>query len=139
MVSVMRGDGSPLRNLAQVHKALGDETRLRILNLLGAHGELCGCDVESILAITQSKASRHLNYLKQAAIIEDRRDGNWVYYRITKPIRATLRAILRDMAEQLRADEQIRADLKRVAAYQRSASCAPVSDVTAQSRRRSRS
>ena len=71
-----------MRDYADIFKALADETRLAILALLLEHGELCVCDVESVLGISQSKASRHLRYLKNAGLVEDRREGTWVHYRV---------------------------------------------------------
>ncbi len=55
-------------DIVYIFKALADENRIRILNLLRS-GELCGCDIESVLGIKQSKDSRHLNRLKMAEII----------------------------------------------------------------------
>lgn len=62
-------------------KALSDETRLRILNLL-IDGEVCVCHIAEALRIGQSKTSRHLAYLKHAGWVSDRREGLWVYYRL---------------------------------------------------------
>ena len=67
---------------SEIFKSLADETRLTILTLLIIKKELCVCDVEGILNISQSKASRHLRYLKNAGLINDRRNGIWVYYRL---------------------------------------------------------
>ncbi|MBN2801637.1 MAG: winged helix-turn-helix transcriptional regulator [Deltaproteobacteria bacterium] len=72
-----------MKTYAEIYKAIGDETRITILALLIFKKELCVCDVEGILEISQSKASRHLRYLKNAGLITDRREGIWVYYRIT--------------------------------------------------------
>jgi ArsR family transcriptional regulator len=71
-----------MRSLASVFKALSDETRLQMLGLLLREGELCVCDFVEVLAVTQSKASRHLRYLVNAGLLEDRRAGTWVYFRI---------------------------------------------------------
>ncbi|BCR03698.1 transcriptional regulator [Desulfuromonas versatilis] len=65
-------------------KALSDETRLRILALLSA-GELCVCDLVSILELPQSTVSRHLAYLRNAGLVSDRRQGVWMYYRFAQP------------------------------------------------------
>ena len=62
-------------------KALADENRIRILNLL-RNGELCVCDIEASLDIKQSNASRHLNRLKVAGIIVSEKKSQWVYYRL---------------------------------------------------------
>lgn len=70
--------------LASLFKALSEPARLRILALLLHHGELCVCDVEAALGATQSKTSRHLRYLASAGLVQDRRDGVRVLYRITE-------------------------------------------------------
>ena len=69
-----------MRNLERMFKALSDETRLRILGLVFKNGPMCVCEVERILRITQSKASRHLRYLRDAGLLEDARDGAIVNY-----------------------------------------------------------
>ena len=67
--------------LEQCFMGLADRTRLRIVNLL-LHGELCGCDIQYVLDVSQSAVSRHLNYLKRAGLVLDRRDGYRVFYRL---------------------------------------------------------
>lgn len=114
------------RGLAQLHKALGDETRLRIVNLLAHRAELCVCDVESCLEISQSKASRHLVYLKNAGLVEDRRDATWVYYRITRD-HPYLRAVVRGIKKALADDETALRDLRRSNEVEQSSSCLPIS------------
>ncbi|MFP2898660.1 ArsR/SmtB family transcription factor [Corallococcus sp. 4LFB] len=78
MSSAASLDVSPL---TRVLKALGDETRLRIVALL-SHSELCVCHLERALSIPQSNTSRHLSVLKAAGLVEARREGSWVYYRL---------------------------------------------------------
>jgi ArsR family transcriptional regulator len=68
-----------------IFKALADENRIRILNLL-KNGELCVCDIEAVLGIKQSNASRHLNRLKTAEIIVSEKKSQWVYYRLNDNI-----------------------------------------------------
>ena len=68
-------------DLVDILKALADENRLRILNLL-SNGELCVCDIETVLGIKQSNTSRHLNRLKVAEIIAFEKKSQWVYYRL---------------------------------------------------------
>jgi ArsR family transcriptional regulator len=68
---------------ARFFKALGDPTRLRILALL-SHGELCVCHIEKALSLPQPTASRHLGTLKSAGVVESRREGSWVYYRLAE-------------------------------------------------------
>ena len=71
-----------LRNVEQVFKALADPTRIRIVGLL-LGGEICVCHIHETLGIPQSKASRHLGYLRRAGLVEAEKRGLWVYYRLT--------------------------------------------------------
>ncbi len=64
----------------QVFKALGDESRIRILNLIIRNKEMCISDVEQVLDFTQTKTSRHLIYLKNSGLVNYKRIENWVYY-----------------------------------------------------------
>jgi ArsR family transcriptional regulator len=84
---------SNLSTLETLFKALADETRLRILGLLLA-GEVCVCDIHDSLRIAQPKASRHLAYLRRAGLVETRREGLWVHYRLAQapdPVLGTIR------------------------------------------------
>ncbi len=65
-----------------VLKSLSDETRLRIINLLFDGKELCVCEIMKILNISQTKASRHLSYLKNSGLVTDRKHAQWTYYTI---------------------------------------------------------
>lgn len=72
-----------MKATVQIFKALGDETRLRIMALLLDGQELCVCDIMAALDLPQSTVSRHLSYLRNAGLVDDRRQGIWMYYRIT--------------------------------------------------------
>jgi len=63
----------------RMFRALSDPTRLRTLNLL-LGGELCVCDIVSVLNIPQPTASRHLAYLRRAGLVTVRKEGVWCYY-----------------------------------------------------------
>lgn len=95
----------------QLFKALADETRLRILNLL-AHGELCVCEIEQVLEIGQSKASRHLAYLRNVGFVTDRREGPWMYYSVSKPEGTAHQMALRWLAKAHDEIPQAAADLE---------------------------
>jgi ArsR family transcriptional regulator len=73
---------SELRELAAVSRALGDETRLRILNVLVERGETCVCELMETLGTTQSNVSFHLTVLKNAGLIADQKIGKWMFYSI---------------------------------------------------------
>jgi ArsR family transcriptional regulator len=68
-------------DIVYILKALADDNRIRILNLL-RNDELCVCDIEVVLGIKQSNASRHLTRLKVAGIIDSEKKSQWVYYRL---------------------------------------------------------
>lgn len=72
-----------LRDLAALGQALSDETRLRILKLL-AQRELCVCELEAVLGMTQSRVSTNLAVLRNAGLVRDRRDGKWVFYSLDR-------------------------------------------------------
>ncbi|QDF74017.1 MULTISPECIES: metalloregulator ArsR/SmtB family transcription factor [Shewanella] len=65
-----------------IFKALSDETRLLSLLLIKAEGELCVCELMAALDESQPKVSRHLAQLRKAELLSDRRQGQWVFYRI---------------------------------------------------------
>lgn len=73
-----------LPQMERLFKALADATRLRILGLL-LTGEVCVCHIHESLRIPQSKTSRHLAYLRRAKLVETRRTGLWVHYRLAEP------------------------------------------------------
>ncbi|MBI4849187.1 MAG: metalloregulator ArsR/SmtB family transcription factor [Nitrospirae bacterium] len=70
-----------MQELLNVFKALSDETRLRILKI-AEKGEICVCDLVSVLDMSQPKISFHLNTLKEAGLLKDRKQGKWVHYSI---------------------------------------------------------
>lgn len=70
-----------MKQTARFLKTLADETRLRILALLTSD-ELCVCDLMAALELPQSTVSRHLATLRNAGLVEDRRQGVWMYYRL---------------------------------------------------------
>jgi ArsR family transcriptional regulator len=69
--------------LTSVFAALADPTRLRILSLL-ADEEICVCHIHASLDVPQPTASRHLAYLRNAGLVEARREGVWMHYRLAK-------------------------------------------------------
>jgi ArsR family transcriptional regulator len=92
-------------------KALGDETRLRIYMLLSEKGELCVCDITSIIEITQTHASRSLGVLKNAGLVKDRRDGLWMHYSIIKE--GISEAVMSFVGEISRGNETLKNDIKK--------------------------
>ncbi len=69
-------------SLASWFGVLADPTRLRLLSLIAAAGEACAaCDLVEPLGVSQPTVSHHLKVLREAGLVESRRDGRWVYYR----------------------------------------------------------
>ncbi len=84
---------TPAGDLVLVFKALGDATRLKILDLLRARGKsccdliardergLCACDVEQAIGLSQSAISHHMDLLRRAGLVEAEKRGRWIFYR----------------------------------------------------------
>ena len=77
-------------------KALADETRLRSLLLILQQGELCVCELTEALALSQPKISRHLAQLRTQGLLQDRRRGQWVFYRLSPELAPWCEQLLRD-------------------------------------------
>lgn len=82
-----------IHELADMYAALSDATRLRILGLL-ADGEVCVCNIHEALRLPQPTVSRHLAYLRRSRLVQTRRDGLWVHYRLAEPADPSARAAL---------------------------------------------
>jgi ArsR family transcriptional regulator len=118
--------------LEQYFMGLADRTRLRILNLL-IHGELCGCDIQYVLDVSQSAVSRHLNYLKRASLVIDRRDGYRVFYRLVDTESGSSALLFRYLRREFERDKTCAADLKALKSAIREGACT-VSEVYLQTR-----
>ena len=94
-------------------KALADKTRLRLLNLMGTD-EVCVCFFVEVLKTNQPKISRHLAYLRRAGIVDTRRDGPWMHYRIAKPSDADTARVLTDTLTWLANDPDMQRDRARL-------------------------
>ena len=100
-----------MKDLTRIFKALADETRLQMMALILLKGELCVCDCMQILDIGQSRASRHLRYLANAGLLDDRREGTWVYYKVARGLDEDRKIVLRAVSELVppsRIDELIK-------------------------------
>ena len=86
-------------NPVQFYKCLSDETRLRCLLLIEQEGELCVCELTEALNDTQPKISRHLAQLRKCKLLLDRRQGQWVFYRINTSLPSWAKSVLTLSAE----------------------------------------
>jgi ArsR family transcriptional regulator, arsenate/arsenite/antimonite-responsive transcriptional repressor len=96
-------------DLVRFFQALGDPTRLRLLNLMGDR-EICVCYFVEILDSPQPKISRHLAYLRNAGIVAARREGKWMHYRIVMPPHPGAAHVLKQTLETLRQEKAMQAD-----------------------------
>ncbi len=94
-------------------RALGDPTRLRIVNLL-SRGSLCVCDIQRILGQPQSSVSRHLALLKSAGLIRDRRDGTRTFYALTGWDSRLARGVLAAIRSHLAVEGAYRTDVEEL-------------------------
>lgn len=109
-------------------QALGDKTRLRLLNLMSER-EICVCYLVEVLGAPQPKVSRHLAYLRRGGIVAARREGKWMHYRIVMPPHAGAAQILRQTLAALEEERAMQADRARLA----KACCAPAKFATLES------
>ncbi len=92
----------------ELFKCLADDTRARATLLIAREGELCVCELTEALQLSQPKISRHLAQLRNCGLLQDRRSGQWVYYRLHPQLPAwisdTLTRVLTANTEWLAPD-----------------------------------
>jgi ArsR family transcriptional regulator, arsenate/arsenite/antimonite-responsive transcriptional repressor len=106
--------------MERLFQGLADRTRLRLLNLM-AEQEVCVCYFVEILSVSQPTISRHLAYLRRAGIVQARREGKWMHYRIVTPPNAGAAQVLRQTLAWLSDDRSMQADRARLS----KACCSP--------------
>ena len=102
-----------MKELEQTFKALADATRLRILNLL-LHGELCVCDIQFVLDSSQPNVSRHLTYLRNAGLVQDRREGPRIYYSLIQDTAGIQKEVYPFLLRLFRQLKILKDDLRRL-------------------------
>lgn len=100
-------------SLVQIYQCFCDETRLRILNLLGA-GELCVCHIQQILREPQVKISKHLAYLRARGLVKSRKDANWMIYSLPSKPSKELSANLTCLQDCVRENAVFSRDLEKL-------------------------
>lgn len=108
----------------QTIKALADKNRMRVMAALSRFDELCACQITEMLQVSGATASRHLNILQRAGLVESRKEGRWVYFRLTKPEGAE--PLFQWLEQSLSGAEQLVADfhaLKRIIGITREELC----------------
>ncbi len=95
-------------------KCLSDETRLRCITLLQKEGKLCVCELTTALALSQPKISRHLASLRQYGLLQDSREGQWVFYIINPALPSWANPILKNTLSAVELNSLFKNDLKRL-------------------------
>jgi ArsR family transcriptional regulator len=103
-----------MSDIVTIFKALADDTRVRVLKLLG-RGEMCVCEIAAAMDLEQPRLSFHLRILKEAGIILDRRQERWIVYRLNEED-MFVRFLLMAVAERF-SPAQARSDLDRLNAF----------------------
>lgn len=91
------------KKVIKFFKSLGEENRLRILALL-LHGDMCVCEIEESLKMTQSNVSRHLTALKSSGILESYKKAQWAYYKISDKFKEENKNLWLYIAEKAKDD-----------------------------------
>lgn len=104
--------------LSIIFKTLGDDVRIRIFGLL-LKNELCVCDIESVLEISQANASRHLSKMKIAGILTSRKNAQWVYYVISKKFLELHPELVESFSVELKKRADYKNDLKALSAIKK--------------------
>jgi len=114
-----RAPKATMKELVVVAKALSDENRVRVLMLLG-DGELCVCQIIEMLGLAPSTISEHMAVLHRAGLVEARKEGRWIYYRLRDDgASGSAGEALRWAQESLENDKQVRSDARRLCAVKR--------------------
>ncbi len=99
-----------MNNALELFKALSDKNRLRIVAALSRYEELCACQITELLRVTGATVSRHLSILQHAGLIQSRKDGRWVYFRLVPS--ADVEPVINWLDGVFQRDGAILADLK---------------------------
>jgi ArsR family transcriptional regulator len=112
-----------VRAVTRLFKALGDDTRLRIVALL-SHGELCVCHVQAALDLTQPNASRQLAILRNAGVVESRRAGTWTHYKLAAQPDGFSGPQLQTLVRSFSRQSVLKKDVERLLRARGPAACA---------------
>lgn len=100
-------------DLEKFFLALADRNRLRLLHLMGDE-EVCVCFFVEILQMPQPKVSRHLAYLRRAGIVDARREGKWIHYRMVLPQDEHAVRVLAEVRSWISSDQEMQRDRQRL-------------------------
>ena len=112
-----------MRELVRVFKALADKNRLRILKML-QHKKMCVCELSAALGITRPSVSRHLSLMKDAGLVQDERNGQWIDYSLCEEKINEYASILQShLKKWINDDPKIKNDIKNIKKLNREELC----------------
>ncbi len=103
-----------MQNEATIFKVLSDPTRLRLAVLLSLHTEICVCELAQAISVPDFKISRHLSIMRAAGLVEARREGTWMFYRLSAARTPLEERLLECLRECMAGHPTVQSDLKRL-------------------------
>lgn len=104
----------PMKFAVAVFSALSDPLRLRAVALMAKQGELCVCELTHALQVSQPKMSKHLALLREAGLVRDRRDAQWVLYSVPADLPAWVSDVVAATLRGIESDGPHRDDQRRL-------------------------
>ncbi len=102
-----------LKKISKLIKALADDTRIRVVNLLSKKGKLCVCEINEIIGLSQPTISSHLKILENANVLVFKKEGLWVEYMLNPDMEKYQKDIIEGISKNISDDEIIRMDLAK--------------------------
>jgi ArsR family transcriptional regulator, arsenate/arsenite/antimonite-responsive transcriptional repressor len=111
-----------MRTIEKLYKALADRNRLRILKMLEAR-PLCVCEITHVMGIAQSSVSRHLAILRDAGLVDDKKNGQWTIYSLSGAKDDAVATLVTSLRRWGNDDPQVTADSARLRTARRESLC----------------
>jgi ArsR family transcriptional regulator len=115
-------------DLIKLFKVLSDENRLRIINLLMDHN-LCVCELEVMLNLSQSNVSRHLSKIKRINLLESSKDAQWIHYKVSDDFVESNEQLVKYLKRKFSEEKVFQKDLETIKNYkENNLNCQLISD-----------
>ncbi len=109
-------------NTVKVFKALGDKNRLKIIKMLETK-ELCLCEIRCFLKLANSTVSKHLSILRDAGLIEDKKDGKWVNFKLAEPPKDSFIENILSLIKEKNEFDEIKIEMEKLNSIDRNIIC----------------
>ncbi|WP_353571007.1 metalloregulator ArsR/SmtB family transcription factor [Candidatus Albibeggiatoa sp. nov. BB20] len=115
-------------SIKDLFQMLADETRLRCLALIHQHKELCVCELNYALELSQPKTSRHLSTMKLNSLLSQRREGQWMFYALSPELSEFDKKLIDLVVIELQTKKQFQQDNQRLSTMCNRPECERVGD-----------